>query len=103
MGELTYEQLQVKLAEETKKRAEAEELADHAIKANEELTKKLSEKPEKGSKAKLPSFTLDKVKYQFTMSSFTLKGVKYTASDAAKDESLCKELVKRKAGCIKTV
>lgn len=105
-GKPSYEQLEMLLANEKagreaaeKKAKDAAELAQLAEQANEELTKKLSEKPASGQ-AKLPSVTIDKEKYRFTMGRFSYKGKPYTAQEAAKDASLCKELITKGAGCL---
>lgn len=48
----------------------------------------------------LPTFKLDKAEYQFTVGAFNHEGIDYTAAEAAKDKTLCAELVKDGYGVI---
>lgn len=48
----------------------------------------------------LPTFKHDKAEYQFTVGAFNHEGIDYTAAEAAKDKTLCAELVKGGYGVI---
>jgi hypothetical protein len=47
------------------------------------------------------TFTVEKVKYEFTLAAFNYGGAVITAETALADEALCKELVAMGAGVIK--
>ena len=106
MAEKTIEQLQAEHAKQLealeKKLAKANESTTKARSQVKDLTEQLQvAEATKGSK--LPTVKVDGEAYQFTGPSAMVKRTKMTAEDAAKDAKLCKELVAKGSGWLKSV
>ena len=66
-----------------------------------QLEKQIADAPTAtASVSTLPKFKVDKAEYQFIVGGFSHEGIDYTASEAAKDKTLCAELVKGEYGVI---
>lgn len=68
-----------------------------------DLEAKLAEAAKGGTpsvSSTLPTFKLEKAEYQFTLHAFNHEGIDYTSIEAAKDKTLCAELVKGGYGVI---